>query len=114
MTDQAESNELSVQPLETDDELFTDFVSLDKEEQFYQLLKTVLPQIGTDERKIIVTEILLALKLEGIVGEDLSDKDVELIQTLKETVYLSPERKEEALRLAEVLLSSGQDNGNRS
>ena len=82
-----------------------EFVTPEKEEQYFELLKQVLPKVGTDERKIITAEVLLALKLEGIIGEDLSANDVKLIKTIKEAIFLTPQRKEEALRMAKVLLA---------
>lgn len=71
--------------------------------QFLDTLQEVLPHLGSDESKIISALIILALKLEGVVGKELSDADSELIELLKGCVEGMPERKDAALKIARHL-----------
>lgn len=75
-----------------------------KHEKFEQILKSILPQIGTNEGKIILAQIILALKLEKVIGKDLTYKDEQLVKTIKEAVMGNPDKKQEALQLAKNLL----------
>jgi len=60
--------------------------------QYEKLLSALLPQVEADEDNIILAEVLLSLKLGGLVGHELSD----LIKDL-------PDKKQEALSLAHKL-----------
>ncbi|MBT3260940.1 hypothetical protein HOC37_03140 [bacterium] len=76
---------------------------LSPHKRFQEILKNILPHIGTDEEKVIQAEVLLALKLEGIVGENLTKSDTKLIRIIKETILVDANKKEEALLVAERL-----------
>ena len=68
---------------------------------FMQTLQKVLPHLGKDESKIISSLIILALKLEGIIGKDLTDDDSKLIEILKSSIMNNDDQKNAALMLAE-------------
>ena len=70
---------------------------------FVDTLKTVLPHLGTDESKIVSSLIILALKLEGLIGKEISEEDSKLIQILKETISKNTTQKEAAIELANIL-----------
>lgn len=94
---------------ELDDSLFLDDephspVSLDKQEQFEGILKQILPHLGSDEVKIIVTQVMVALKLEGLLGKELSTRDKKMVNVIKDSILMEPGKKREALRLAQKLL----------
>ena len=74
-------------------------------DQYVSILKDILPHVGTDEEKIIYTQITLALKLEGLIGKKLTDKDSQLITIIKDAIMSSKERKENALLMAEKVLN---------
>ena len=93
----------------SDDALFQDDtsalgVSSDKQVVFENTLKQVLPHLGTDEVKIIVTQVMIALKLEGILGVELTPRDKKMVNVIKESILVEPAKKREALRLAQKLL----------
>ena len=71
-----------------------------KKEQYNELLKKVLPRVGSDSNKIILAEVMLALKQEGLIGEELTKSDSRLINLIKETIMCSPEEMEKALETA--------------
>ena len=74
--------------------------------KFIETLQQVLPHLGKDESKIVSALIILALKLEGIIGKDISEKDTKLINILKEMVFKDDDKKESAIKIAERLMSS--------
>ena len=74
-------------------------------DQYIEILKDILPHVGKDEEKIVYTQITLALKLEGLIGKKLTDKDSQLISIIKDAIMSSKERKENALLMAERVLN---------
>ena len=73
--------------------------------KFIQTLQQVLPHLGKDESKIVSALIILALKLEGIIGKDISEKDTKLINLLKEMVFNDEAKKDSAIKIAERLIT---------
>ena len=78
---------------------------------YKQILKNILPFLGTDEVKIVLAEVMIALKIEGILSKDISDKDQKMIDVIKESILIKPERKQEALKFAERLLLENKRKG---
>ena len=76
----------------------------EKEKKFKKVLKTILPYLGTNEVRIVIAEVIIILKLEGILGKKLTKKDTEILRTLKDSIMSEPIRKEQALRYARKLL----------
>ena len=74
--------------------------------KFIHTLQQVLPHLGKDESKIVSALIILALKLEGIIGKDISEKDSKLIELLKELVFNDDDKKDSAIKIAERLMKS--------
>ena len=71
--------------------------------KFISTLERVLPHLGKDESKIVSALIILALKLEGIIGKEISEKDSKLIEILKDCVIDDEEKRDSALKIAERL-----------
>ena len=63
-------------------------------------LKFILPNIH-DEDKMIMMNIITALRLEGTLGDVISDKDQHLIQCVYESIMANPEKKESVLSIIE-------------
>lgn len=74
--------------------------------KFIETLQNVLPHLGKDESKIISALIILALKLEGIIGKDISEKDAKLIEILKQMIFKDSDKKDSAIKIAERLIKS--------
>lgn len=107
------NNELAIEEWSEDDafleEDFEDNFGLapkDKKnhEVYVNILKSVLPHIGSNETKIIVTEIMVALKLEGLLGKNFSKKEKEMVNVLKNAILEEPIRKHQAIKFARKLL----------
>ena len=76
------------------------------EKKFNSILKNVLPYLGSNEGKIILAEVLIALKIEGIIGNRLSLRDTKMVKAIKESIMVLPERKNEALQYAKKILGN--------
>lgn len=71
---------------------------------FERILKMTLPKVDSTEDSILLTEVLIALQLEGIISKDVTDDEKQMVRTIIDAIKASPEKKEEALILAKKLL----------
>ena len=95
--------------LENDQEIMSSGLIPRKQElhqKFIETLQNVLPHLGKDESKIVSALIILALKLEGIIGKDISEKDTKLIEILKDMIFQNEDKKDSAIKIAERLMKS--------
>ena len=74
-------------------------VNYQKQKRFRGILKHMLPFLTGDETDVILSEILITLKLEGIIGKKVSLQEAKMISMIKESVLLNKDKKEEALYL---------------
>lgn len=72
--------------------------------QYIALLKNVLPYIISDEGKIVLAQVMIALKVEGIIGRDLSVKQRKMVNIISEAILTQPNKRQAALRFAKRLL----------
>ena len=73
-------------------------------EEYSFILQQLLPLFSGEHYKIVPALVLLALKLEGIVGYNLTKNDLNLIQTLGTSVLSSVPKKEEASIISDHFL----------
>ena len=73
-------------------------------EKYVHILKQGLPHLGKDQDKIIYAQVMLALKLEGIIGKELTDEYSDMVDTIKNSILSDKERTESALLVAERIL----------
>ena len=112
MSNQLDSHspsEESAYDIATDPEITSSGLLPRKQElhkKFIETLQNVLPHLGKDESKIVSALIVLALKLEGIVGKDISEKDAKLIEVLKEMIVNDEEKKDSAMKIADRLMKN--------
>jgi len=78
--------------------------------KFIETLQNVLPHLGKDESKIVSALIILALKLEGIIGKDISEKDGKLIEILKQMIFKDSDKKDSAIKIADRLMKSAKSS----
>ena len=78
--------------------------NLEKRYKYLAVLKNILPLLGSDEVKIVLAEVMVALKIEGIIGKSLSDNDSKMVNIIKESILKTPEKKKEAIKFAQKLL----------
>jgi len=95
------------QSIRVTDESDTVFIAprrRDKHDQFVTILKTILPYIGSDEGKIILTQVMIALKVEGVIGAEMTPKTEKMVNIISESIMKQPGKKIEALKFANRLL----------
>ena len=80
------------------------FVCADNEYKFRGVLKRLLPYLGTNEGKIILAQVMIILKLEGILGKTYSDHDKKMVKSIHDSIMRAPSKKSEALSYARKLL----------
>ena len=83
---------------------FFEPTEIERQYKFREVLKNVLPYLGSSEGKIVLAEVMIALKLEGIIGKTLSTQDTKMLKTLHESIMITPVKKQDALRFARRLL----------
>lgn len=80
---------------------------IERQLEFQNLLKDVLPQLNNNVEKIIMTQVMLTLKLEGIIDNNITPEQSKMIQIIKESILNSPEKKQQALQFSQNLLETG-------
>ncbi len=110
---QGQSKDIHIDDLSLDEELQMSGLMPRKKElhqKFITTLKQILPHLGKDETKIVSALIILALKLEGIIGKDISTKDTQLIEILKGCVFGDADKRDAAMAIAERLTIPNQSD----
>ena len=74
-------------------------------DQFEKVVSAILPYLGNNLADIVLLQVLATLKLKGIVGKELSEEDAKLIKSIQEMIMATPEKREEALIVAQKFLS---------
>ncbi len=95
--------------LAVDEEMLDLPVSSEKHSIFKGVLRNILPYLGSDEGKIVLTEVMVALKLEGVIGKELSQRESKMVNTIKDSILQEPKKKRQALRIAQQLLGTSHD-----
>ena len=80
------------------------------QQRFELVLKNVLPYLGSDEAKIVLAEVLIALKIEGLITNQLTVRDTKMVKAIKESIMILPERKKQALQYAKKLLEESKES----
>ena len=76
----------------------------ERREVFDLALKQVLPRIGSTPEHIVLAQVLIILKLEGIISEELESSDFDLVRVVKNAFLKDPVRVNEAVKLARKAL----------
>jgi hypothetical protein len=76
--------------------------SPEKRVRFEEVMAAVLPQLGAHKGKLVAAQVMIALKIEGILDRDLNDKEIRMIQSIKDAVLADPEREKQALSYAKL------------
>ncbi|MCP4051360.1 MAG: hypothetical protein GY730_11730 [bacterium] len=73
----------------------------EKRREFRGIIKHLMPFLTGDESEIVLAEVMIALKLEGLLGTEVTKKDSRMISLIKESILIEPEKKTEALKMRE-------------
>lgn len=85
-----------------------------KHHAYIQVLKNLLPYLGSDETKIILTEVMIALKIEGLVGKSITPKENKMLHIIKDSILTEPDKKAQALTFAKRLLNEKNDTNKKT
>lgn len=64
-------------------EVTFDPTNVERSLQFESVFREVAPQIKSHAGRLIVTQILLVLRLEGVIGSKLSKKELAMVEDIK-------------------------------
>ncbi|RAP32810.1 hypothetical protein DID75_04025 [Candidatus Marinamargulisbacteria bacterium SCGC AG-410-N11] len=82
--------------------------SIKRQIRYEEILKLVIPHLGTHTGKIIVAQILISLKLEGVIKDDFSQKDIDMVNTIKDAIFLDENKLKDALNLHAKLIEDSK------
>mgnify|MGYP001243908852 CR=1 FL=1 len=98
-----DSKDQSLKPLVSSDSKISGLVS-ERRKMLELILKDVLIQVGTDSKKVILAQVLIALKLEGILSDTLTDAQYKLVKVITDGILSDPEQTIETEKLIKKLL----------
>ena len=81
-----------------DVEVTFDPTNVERSLQFESIFKEVAPKIKTHAGRLIVTQILLVLRLEGVIGKKLSKKELTMVEDIKNKLVNNKEILSETLK----------------
>ena len=79
---------------------------VERQVQFKSILRELMPHLDNNIEKIIMAQIMISLKLEGVISDNITDEQSQMIQVIKDAIIHSPEKKKQALQFAYNLLDN--------
>ena len=80
-----------------DVEVSFDPTNVERSLQFESIFREVAPKIKSHAGRLIVTQILLVLRLEGVIGSKLSKKELAMVEDIKNKLVNNKEVLSETL-----------------
>ena len=71
----------------------------EKNVQFETLFKCMMPHLNNNYSELVAAHLLLILKLEGVIGDTITKKDMEMIEDMKAKIFDDSDLSKEVLRL---------------
>ena len=78
-------------------EVSFDPTNVERSLQFESIFREVAPKIKSHAGRLIVTQILLVLRLEGVIGSKLSKKELAMVEDIKNKLVNNKEVLSETL-----------------
>jgi len=78
----------------------------EKNIQFETLYKKLMPHLTNNYSELVAAHLLLILKLEGVVGEKITKKDMAMIEDMKAKLFEDKEFSKEVFRLIKSIKDS--------
>ena len=72
--------------------------SVERHLQFEHIFKEVAPKVKSHAGRLIIAQIILVLRLEGIIGKKLSKQDLDFVESLKSKLVNNKEMLNETLK----------------
>ncbi len=100
MTDKSQEK-----PLE--DDLVDQATQVERNIQLETVYKRMIPHIGDHSGKLLTAHIILILKLEGIIGKELNETDIEMVEGIKEKLINTKSLRNEAMDTIKKIMGTG-------
>ena len=71
--------------------------------QFETVYKRILPGLNNHGGKLLAAQLMLTLKLEGRIGKNLSQRDIDMIESIKDNLLEDPTMCKQATALISQL-----------
>jgi hypothetical protein len=76
-----------------------------KQANLEEVLRKMLPHVGSDLNKLVLTQVMIILKLENVIDESVSSEDSkQMIKVIKDSIMNDPDKRHQTLRLIQKLL----------
>ena len=75
----------------------------EKNIQFETLYKSMLQHLNNNYSELVAAHLLLILKLEGVIGDKITPKDMDMIEDMKEKISEDKELAKEVYRLIKAI-----------
>ena len=76
-----------------------------KQADLETVLRKMLPHVGSNLNALVLTQVMVVLKLENVIGEDIStDDSKQMIKVIKNSIMNDPDKRHQTLRLIQKLL----------
>ena len=76
----------------------------ERQQKFEEIFRSLLPHLGSHIGKSVMVQTLITLKLEGLLGEELTDSDLKMVKAVQESVMNDEERRSQAIRFSQRLI----------
>ncbi|MBG91367.1 MAG: hypothetical protein CL521_06080 [Actinobacteria bacterium] len=81
--------------------------SFEKQKKFNALAQVVLPYVGTDPARLILTQVMIVLAIEGVVSGQPSVGDRDMVKMIRDAALLDDEQRQKSLEMLQAFLPEG-------
>lgn len=72
--------------------------------KFEEIFRDVGPSLVSQPAKLVMIQLMITLKLEGILTDHLTEKDLKMLRVIHDSVMSNHDKRHDALKLAQRLL----------
>jgi len=76
----------------------------ERQAKFEEIFRSVGPHIDTQPAKLVMIQLMISLRMEGLIGKELTEKEMKMLRVIHDSVMLNHEKRHDALKLAQRLL----------
>jgi hypothetical protein len=75
----------------------------ENKKKFRDILTEMIPGLSGDELEMVVAQVLLTLKMDGVIGEKITLKEAEMVDILAESIMQDQDKRRDLLDLVNNL-----------
>jgi hypothetical protein len=83
----------------------TEMTHFERQQKFEEVFRSMLPHLDSHIGKSVMAQTIITLKLEGLVGEELTESDLKMLKAVQESVMQDDERRNQAIRFSQRLIT---------